>query len=104
MSGSLGVVGDLVWKALRFDTKIDLLSLLLRECLRPNNPHQPESTYEGLDIESLGGSNVIVAFFGHGLEDGGLTSVVQTEHKDARFLRLCLQTTKQLKETHFLRL
>ena len=40
------------------------------------------STYQSLDVETLGGHDVVDFLLGHGLEDGGFTGVVESEKED----------------------
>ena len=58
-------------------------------------------TYQSLDVETLGGHDVVDFLLGHGLEDSGFARVVQAEHQDSCFFLALFQTAQQIKKTHF---
>ena len=61
------------------------------------------STYQRLNVETLRRLDLRDLFLGEFLENGSLSSVVETENEDLRLLGgILAQVTKQVEESHIL--
>ena len=57
-------------------------------------------TYQRLDVEALRGHDGGDVLFGEGLEDGGLSGVVEAENEDSGFLVVSFERPEEVEESH----
>ena len=57
-------------------------------------------TYQGFDVETLGGHNLRDVFLGECSQNRRLTSVIQAEHNNPGLTLLFLEHTELAKESH----
>ena len=59
-------------------------------------------TYQCLDVETLGGLDVLDILFGEGTEDRSLSGVVEAENQDSGFTLFLFKHAKLAEESHII--